>query len=133
MTLLLMIRFSKCTSMGIILLPCAELRASSARIAPHLIITGHNDFFGKHTAGQGRRPELVFDDPVFKRVECDHNDAAAGTNDSHRRIQEGFKALEFLIDKNPQSLKGPSRRVDLSVPLAATDALNRAGKIKSGL
>src|SRR5437868_517777 len=100
MTLLLMIRFSKCTSMGIILLPCAELRAASARIAPHLIITGHYDFLCKHAAGQRRRPELVFDDPVFKRMECNDNDAATRANDGHRGVQKGLKTPQLVIDKD---------------------------------
>jgi len=49
--------------------------------------------------------------PVFQRMEADHHQASAGFDMRHTFWEHPRKLLEFLIEINPYSLKGPCRRI----------------------
>ena len=101
-----------------------------ARIAANFLIRCRHRFAGQqseagrlmeHLRGMPRGLCLtaalfgheLFDDPVFQGMKGNDHQAPAFPQDTGGRVQGAFELAQFIIDGNPQGLKGACRRMDL--------------------
>lgn len=56
--------------------------------------------------------EIRLDDAVFKRMKTHHNQAPAGNNQPGCSVQSSFQFAQFVVDRNPQSLKSAGCRIN---------------------
>jgi len=56
--------------------------------------------------------EELFDGPILERLERDHREAPAGTEDAHRRGETGVQVLELAVDRDADRLEHLGRWVD---------------------
>src|SRR5256886_2022381 len=60
--------------------------------------------------------EELFDDPVLERMERDHDDPAAGTDDAHGGGERTLEVRELVVDRDAKSLEDTRRGIDAARP-----------------
>jgi len=60
--------------------------------------------------------EELFDDPILERVERDHHDPSAGTEDAHGRRECLLEVRQLVVDRDAESLEDARRGVDAARP-----------------
>src|SRR5436309_14150369 len=60
--------------------------------------------------------EELFDDPILERMERDHDDPPARTEDAHGRSESVLEVRELVVDRDAQSLEDARRGVDAARP-----------------
>ena len=56
--------------------------------------------------------KIIFDDTIFKGMKIDHNQPSVGFEAFCRPFQSVFQLVQFMINGDPQSLKGACCRVN---------------------
>src|SRR5207253_3160871 len=75
--------------------------------------------------------EELFDDPVLERMERDHDDPAAGTDDAHGGGESALEIRKLVVDRDAKSLEDTRRGIDAARPprLDAGNETVRAGHV----
>src|SRR5205823_5007851 len=72
--------------------------------------------------------EELFDDPVLERMERDHDDPAAGTDDAHSGGESALEIRKLVVDRDAKSLEDTRRGIDAARP-PRLDAGNETAKV----
>ena len=57
----------------------------------------------------------MLNDPVFERMEGDHGKESVRSQQSGHEFHRALNVFEFAIDRDAESLKGPSCTIDSAV------------------
>ncbi|OIQ71344.1 hypothetical protein GALL_470410 [mine drainage metagenome] len=68
----------------------------------------------RSAARPGALAQEILDDAVFQRMKRHHHEPAARLQNTLRRRERQMQFVEFLVDENPQALKGSRRRVNFT-------------------
>src|SRR4029079_7715364 len=89
---------------------------------------------GRASAAPLPLAEEPLHDPVLERVEGDDGEAAAGLQHLERRWQGVRERVELVVDRDPQSLEDPLRRMSVAEPRRRRDrCLDRVHELAGAL
>src|SRR3989338_8835848 len=92
----------------------ADLRASSARVAPNLLLGWRNHALGEILPCACLRMffDKLFNQSIFQRVERDDRETPATLEQVHKLRQGSLQFPKFVVDDNPECLEDFRGRMD---------------------